>query len=42
MLEIVSVNTRIKLPQGLIDGALVVDEDSRRVECWSGEPGGSL
>ena len=42
MLEIVSVNTRIKLPQGSIDGALVVDEDSRRLDCWSGEPGGSL
>ena len=38
MIEIVSH----KPPQGLIDGALVVDEDSRRLECWGGEPGGSL
>ena len=38
MIEIVSH----KPPQGLIDGALVVDEDSRRLECWGGQPGGSL
>ena len=40
--DCISVNTRLKLPQGLVDGALVVDEDSRRVDCWGGEPGGSL
>ena len=38
MIEIVSH----KPPQGLIDGALVVDEDSWRLNCWRGEPGGSL